>query len=99
MFRGKRDKTRLADFSDEELDAFGEGARELLVEAELKIRLARYQIARMEEELECRRSDKQRRSNEDWDKFWNSESEGVAEKCGVDLGYVAKIALRLAKET
>lgn len=95
----KRDKTRLQDFSDEELGAFGEGARELLVEAELKIRLARHQIAMLQEELEFRRSGKPKRSAEDWEKLWNEETEDVAKTCGVDLGYVAEVALRLAKET
>jgi hypothetical protein len=94
-----RDKTRLQDFSDEELDAFGEAARELLVEAELKIRLARYQIAMRQEELEFRKSGKPRRSAEEWERFWNNETEEVAKSCGVDLGYVAEIALRLAKES
>lgn len=48
MKPAKCDKTRLEDFSDEELDAFGEGARGLLVEAELKIRLARHEMARIQ---------------------------------------------------
>ena len=95
----KRDKTRLSEFSDEELDAFGEAARSLLVEAELKIRLARYHIAMMQEELECRKSGNPRRPAEYWENFWNKETEDVAETCGVSLGYVAEIALKLAKET
>jgi hypothetical protein len=93
------DKTRLRDFSDEELDAFGEAARNLLVEAELKKRLAQYQIAMMQEELECRKCGRPRRSAEYWEKFWNKETEDVANTCGVCLGYVAEIALMLAKET
>jgi hypothetical protein len=94
----RRDKTRLEEFSDEELDAFGEAARSLLVEAELKRRLAQYQIAVMQEELECRKSGRPRRSAEDWEKHWNSQVEEVAKDCNVDLGYVAEIALKLSKE-
>lgn len=96
--KDNRDKTRLQEFSDEELDAFGESARELLVEAELKARLAGYQIAMMQEELEFRKSGKPRQSAEYWEKYWNNQSEEVARVCGVDLGYVAEIALRLATE-
>jgi len=30
---------------------------------------------------------------------WNKETEDVAKSCGVDLDYVAEIALKLSKET
>lgn len=93
-----RDKTRLRDFSDMELDAFGECAQSLLVEAELKIRYARWNLARIEEELEFRKSGKSRRPEEEWVQLWRKETEDVATACGVSLGYVAEIALRLSKE-
>lgn len=99
MGKNDRDKTRLEDFSEEELDAWVECARSLRVEADLKMRLARYKLGLAQEELECRRSGKPRRSAEDWEKYWNKEVEEVATACDVDLGYVADIALRLSKET
>ena len=67
MKPAKRDKTRLEDFSDEELDAFGEGARGLLVEAELKIRLARDEMARIQEELDFRKAGTPRRPIKYWE--------------------------------
>ena len=94
-----RDKTHIADFSDEELDALVEGSLSLCVEAELKMRLARYQLAMAQEELDWRRLGKPKHSTEYWEKYWNNETEEAAKACGVDLGYVAEIALRLSKET
>ena len=98
MKPAKRDKTRLEDFSDEELDAFGEGAQGLLVEAELKIRLARDEMARIQEELDFRKAGTPRRPYQVLG-GWNKETEDVAKSCGVDLDYVAEIALKLSKET
>jgi hypothetical protein len=93
-----RDKTRLEDFSDEELDALVEGSLSLRVEADLKMRLARYELGMAQEELGWRKSGKPRKSAEDWEKYWNNQVEEVAKACNVDLGYVAEIALRLSKE-
>jgi hypothetical protein len=76
-----------------------ECARELLVEAELKIRLSRYKIAVMQEELDFRKSGKPKQSAEYWEKYWNNQVEEAAKTCGVDIGYIAEIALRLAKES
>jgi len=96
--KNDRDKTRLEDFSDEELDALVEGSLSLRVEADLKMRLARYELGMAQEELEWRKSGKPRKSAEDWEKYWNNQVEEVAKACNVDLGYVAEIALRLSKE-
>ncbi len=67
MKPAKCDNTRLEDFSDEELDAFGEDARGLLVEAELKIRLARHEMARIQEELDFRKAGRPRRPIKYWE--------------------------------
>jgi len=94
-----RDKTNIKHFSDEELDAVVEGSLSLRVEAELKMRLARFELGMAMEEKEWRKSGKLRRSADDWQKYWNNEVEEAAKVCNVDLGYVAEIALRLSKET
>jgi hypothetical protein len=94
-----RDKTRLEEFSDEELEAVAECERSLLVEAELKKRYCRWQIAVLEEEKEFRRSRKPRRPAKEWENLWHREVEDVAATCGVSLGYVAEIALKVARET
>jgi sugar phosphate isomerase/epimerase len=93
-----RDKTHVEEFSDEELDAIVEGARSLRVEAELKMRLVRYELGMVMEEKEWRKSGKPRKSAEDWEKYWNDEVEEAARICNVDLGYVAEIALKLSRE-
>ena len=87
MKPAKCDNTRLEDFPDEELDAFGEDARGLLVEAELKIRLARHEMARIQEELDFRKAGTSRRPIKYWeDVLWNclgfrSKQRLLASKC------------------
>ena len=76
-----------------------EGSLSLRVEAELKLRLARYQLAMAQEEMDWRKSGKPKHSAEYWEKYWNNETEEAAKACGVDLGYIAEISLRLSKET